>query len=237
VKSLLRLAVLATTTLLLTSSATTVAYALAPSRTALVNAFASQRLPDGPVTGPALTVAIDGVTVATATVFGSVTPLPRLSRGEHAVQVFLSDVVDPIQEQTISVPGDDRVDIVLGHSPFGGVGLPYVQVFPNRTGAPAGQTRLTLRNVADVPFASILIFGPFTPVELTNVARGEQGSAVLAATFSELKVIPSTGSDPCSVLIMDEFPAKASAVIYAGGLTFDARGELVCAYDAVIHRL
>lgn len=207
------------------------------ARPALVQAFATTRVPDGPVTGPELTVAIDGVVIATAMPFGTVAPLDRMTPGEHLVQVFLPDVAEPIQEQPVRLPGGNRYDIVLGQSPSGGAGLPFVHVFANHTNAPAHKTRLTLRNVSDAPLVSILVFGPFTPPALIDVPRGEQGSAVLAATFSELKVIPSTGSDPCAVPIMEEFPAKTATVIYAAGRTHDGQGELICAFDAVIRRL
>ena len=237
-----RIALIVTTSLLvLAVSATTAAAATGalarPVRTALVHAFATVRAPDGPVTGPALTVAIDGAIVATEISFGAVNPLSQLTPGEHLVQVFRPEVPDPIQEQTIRLPGGNRYDIVLGQSPAGGADLPFVHVFSNRVGAPAATTRLTLRNVADVPLVSILIFGPFTPPALTDVPRGEEGGALLDATFSELKVIPSTGSDPCAVPVMEEFPAKSAAVIYAAGRTHDGQGELVCAFDAVIRRV
>lgn len=208
-----------------------------PARIALVHAFAATQLPNGQPGGPALTVTIDDVVVATEIPLGTIVPLKRLRPGEHLVRVFLPGVSEPIQEQPFLTPDANRYDVVLGQSPSGGAGLPFVHVFANHAGAPSGQTRLTLRNVSDVPMVSVYLFGPFTPPALIGVARGEQGSAVLPATFSELKVFPSNGGDDCLAWIMGEFPAKTSTVVYAAGLTHDGQGEPMCAFDAILRRV
>jgi hypothetical protein len=205
-----------------------------PPYIALVHSMVTTLLPDGQPSGPALTVTIDGTVVATEITFGAITPLRRLSPGEHQVQIFLPDVPIPIQEHPIQIPAGNRYDLVLGQSPGVGAGLPYLHVFTNQAGAPNGKIRLSLRNVSGVPQVSILIFGPYTPPALQNVPRGQEGTALLAATFSELKVLPSLSSGMCEAWFMQDFPDKTAVVIYAASPGLPEDPQQPCAFGAVL---
>lgn len=196
----------------------------------LVHAFASVPREAGGPTGPDVDVYIDDVLAASSLGFAESVTLPqRVLEGEYQLRLTQAGQSEPeLQDQQITIPQATSVDVAVGRSPAGGAGLPFASVFVNDLApTPAGSTGLVLRNVSDDPAVSLLLFGPPTPAELTGVAKGEEGAADVQAIFSEMRLVPTTCADLCSVLFMQEFPAGVRTIVYAVGLPGNVQtGEL-----------
>lgn len=196
--------------------------AAAPVRTAevtVVHAFATVPRSDGGPTGPALDVSIDGTLVAAGLTFRGAVVLPEpLTAGTHLLQIALAGEGTPIQEHDIVVPRVASVDLAIGHNPSGGAGLPFGMVFSNDLRpTPPDRTSLVLRNVSDDVSVSLYLFAPRTPKQVTAVARGDEGAAVVLAGFTELRLLPTYCAADCSVLFQQEFPSGTQTIIYAAG--------------------
>lgn len=186
----------------------------------VVHAFASvPRVAGGP-TGPQFDVYLDGELVAPALAFGDAAVLPDpVTVGTHLLQLAIAGEADPIQEHDIVIPRSAAVDVAIGYSPAGGAGLPFGSVFANDLRpTPPGRTSLVLRNVSDDPSVSLYLFGPRTPKQLTDVARGDEGAATVRSGFTEMRLIPTNCAADCSVLFQQEFPAGARTIVYAAGV-------------------
>lgn len=199
----------------------------------LVHAFASVPRTAGGPTGPDVDVYVDDALAASGLGFGEAVALPqRVVPGEYQLRLTPAGQSDPLQDQQITIPQATSVDVAVGYSPAGGAGLPFASVFVNDLApAPPGSTALVLRNVSDDPAVSLFLFGPATPAELTGVAKGEQGAADVQAGFTEMRLLPTTCADLCSVLFMQEFPPGVRTIVYAAGIPGNPQtGELT--YEA-----
>lgn len=173
----------------------------------------------GSPNGPQLDISLDRQRVAAGLGLGGVLVLPdKVPPGPHLVQIRLYGEPLLLQEQEVLIPDTASVDVVVGHSPVGGAGLPYTSVFGNDLSpTPEQTTTLVLRNVADDQAVSLHLFAPSTPDELTGVLRGEEGTATVPAGFSEMSLIPTVCADQCTVLFMQDFATAARTIVYAVG--------------------